>query len=58
MIAHWKGISEKYTFHHQTMTSSTILLWRAKKQRLGTKNGPGSTTRCDEMKTYKIIQLD
>ena len=24
VIAHWKGISEKYTLHHQTLTSSTF----------------------------------
>jgi hypothetical protein len=24
VIAHWKGILEKYTLHHQTLTLSTI----------------------------------
>jgi len=27
MIACWKGISEKYTFHHQIMTPSIFWLW-------------------------------
>jgi hypothetical protein len=24
MIAHWKGLSESYTFHYQTLTLSTV----------------------------------
>jgi hypothetical protein len=29
-----------------------------KKHYLGLQNSPGSTTRCDDMKTYKMSQLD
>ena len=31
VIAHWKGLFDKYTLCHQNMTMSTILLCRAKK---------------------------
>jgi hypothetical protein len=58
MIAHWKGVLEKYTLHRKNLTPSTVSLWREKNKCLGPQNNPGSTTRCPNMKTYKIIHLD
>jgi hypothetical protein len=58
VISCWKGISENYTLHHHALTSSIVKLCQAKKKCLGPQNNPESTTRCDDMKTYKIGQLD
>jgi hypothetical protein len=54
VIARWKGILEKYTLHHQTLTCLQFDYGEPKKHCLGLQNGPGSTTRCVDMKTYKI----
>jgi hypothetical protein len=54
MIARWKVLLENYTLHYKTLNLFTISMWRSKKNCLGPQNGPRSTTRCVDMKTYKI----
>jgi hypothetical protein len=59
VIARWKGIFEKYTLFHQTLTYVYSLTMESQKKHcLGPQNGPGSTKRCIDMKTSKISQLD
>jgi hypothetical protein len=58
VIACWKGIFDKYTLCHQTMTPSKIWLWHAKKHCLGPQNSLVSVERCDDMKNSKVSQLD
>jgi hypothetical protein len=59
VIARWKGILENYTLCHQIFDYCLQFDYgETKKHYLGPQNGPGSTTRCVDMKKYKISQLD
>jgi hypothetical protein len=59
VIARWKGIFRE--LHITPSNSNSIYSLTVASQKntcLGPQNGPGSTTRCVDMKTYKISQLD